>query len=319
MLVNHINLRSLREARGLTLKDLSQFSGISDTTIHRLEKGKTKRTNRHTAEKLAEKLGVSMEDLCGKDLPADHPLLSRRANKIEKSQFNVRVSDAARNAYFLVGQRFGLSASEIVEVAPYLLFWAAEQSIADRREAIRECADAVEKFEGSIPAHMRSELGAVVDRDFLDLARWEEESVGKGRNIFGEGIYLDGGGYLQYDSNPFATFLRKLADVQPEEMQFEGWAPGYAAPSYLVCRSGAEAFVGGDSDAALHLLEGRVAISEIPREILESDDVGRRGVWVRELGDRRRQEAEASWLKRREEMQERLETRLARFEKKETR
>jgi len=63
MEVNAVRLRQLREARGLSLRDLEWLSGVSYNTIWRIEAGRRKRTHRSTVLKLAEALGVAPTDL----------------------------------------------------------------------------------------------------------------------------------------------------------------------------------------------------------------------------------------------------------------
>jgi transcriptional regulator with XRE-family HTH domain len=57
-------LRSIRESKFLSQRDLAQRSGISEATIRRLE---TRRTEARfvTIRKLAEALGVAPEELVG--------------------------------------------------------------------------------------------------------------------------------------------------------------------------------------------------------------------------------------------------------------
>jgi transcriptional regulator with XRE-family HTH domain len=55
-------LKILRERRALSLTDLSEKSGVSRITIHRIENGKQKPMPR-TIRKLAEALQVKIEEL----------------------------------------------------------------------------------------------------------------------------------------------------------------------------------------------------------------------------------------------------------------
>jgi transcriptional regulator with XRE-family HTH domain len=63
MEVNAVRLRQLREAQGLSLRDLEWLSGVRHNTIWRIEAGQRKRTHRSTVEKLAQALGVEPTDL----------------------------------------------------------------------------------------------------------------------------------------------------------------------------------------------------------------------------------------------------------------
>jgi transcriptional regulator with XRE-family HTH domain len=63
MKVNVTKLRQIREAKGLSLRDLEWLSGIRHNTIWRIENGKTSKAHRGTVIKLASALGVDPTDL----------------------------------------------------------------------------------------------------------------------------------------------------------------------------------------------------------------------------------------------------------------
>jgi transcriptional regulator with XRE-family HTH domain len=56
-------LRRLRELRALSLKDLGELSGVDESTIYRLENGRTGRARPSTIRRLAKALGVATEEL----------------------------------------------------------------------------------------------------------------------------------------------------------------------------------------------------------------------------------------------------------------
>lgn len=56
-------IKELREEAGITQTDLAEKSGISRTTLNRLESGQIKVTTTRTLSKLAVALGVCVEDL----------------------------------------------------------------------------------------------------------------------------------------------------------------------------------------------------------------------------------------------------------------
>ena len=63
MEVNATKLREIREAKGLSLRDLEWLSGIRHNTIWRIETGQTKSAHRYTVIRLANALGVEPTDL----------------------------------------------------------------------------------------------------------------------------------------------------------------------------------------------------------------------------------------------------------------
>jgi len=61
------NVRELRERRVYSREQLAEVSGVSAQSIKWLELGGTRRPQRHTIEKLAEVLGVAVEDLASEE------------------------------------------------------------------------------------------------------------------------------------------------------------------------------------------------------------------------------------------------------------
>ena len=60
-------LKSLREERVLSLRDLERISGVSYNTIWFIEAGRRKRTHPRTIRKLAIALGVEPQELVVRD------------------------------------------------------------------------------------------------------------------------------------------------------------------------------------------------------------------------------------------------------------
>ena len=56
-------IKELREKRGITQTDLSNSTGIARATIWKLETGTNSITTTKTLEKIAEALGVTIEEL----------------------------------------------------------------------------------------------------------------------------------------------------------------------------------------------------------------------------------------------------------------
>ena len=63
MEVDATKLRTIREARALSLRELETLSGVSFNTIWRIEDGRRKRTHPRTIRKLAQALGVEPTEL----------------------------------------------------------------------------------------------------------------------------------------------------------------------------------------------------------------------------------------------------------------
>lgn len=290
-------LRYLRDARGWTQEELADktkgegLPALDSQTISRLERGERGNTRPRTIRQLSRALHVEPAVLTG-DAPL--PELQRLQNPAEtKSQLNFRVGAAQRNAYTLVAKRYGVEPAEIVGIAPFLFVLAAEESLRQRRAQIEE-------IERVYQDARRSESKArhlPIDHTLVDdkLAA-EQESIEK-RDLFGTHIieetdFLDRFGHC-FDpdtENPFARFLRDRAALTDGVATFEEW--GSWSPQYRVCPEEAARLVGGDQDRAEEILEGLVALNEMPKELRAPGKEKERAEWVREKAEEERRARE---------------------------
>ncbi len=63
MEIDTVRLRQIRQAKGLSMRELEYFSGVRHNTIWRIENGHTTHTHLSTVVKLADALGVEPTDL----------------------------------------------------------------------------------------------------------------------------------------------------------------------------------------------------------------------------------------------------------------
>ena len=128
-------IRQRRRAKNWSLDDLAEKAKINKQTLHRLEKGEHGSSHESTIGKLARALGVSRQVLTGEEKLPDTPddnapfLMSKLAFPISLSSLN---------ALFLVGQRYHVPQSDIIELAPFLFCWAAEASLRRRGELLQQ-------------------------------------------------------------------------------------------------------------------------------------------------------------------------------------
>ncbi len=122
-----------------------------------------------------------------------------------------KISPKARLAYDLVKRRYGVSATEIINMAPLFFTLLAEGSLARRRKEVEEGSDHLQQISS----------GHGVFFEALDAANgaiWEEEASISKIDLFGE--HLDGnpGSPVFFDpskNNPFVSYLRRLKDELP--------------------------------------------------------------------------------------------------------
>ncbi len=169
----------------------------------------------------------------------------------------------------LVSQRYRVQPSQIVELAPFLFFWAAEASLRHRRDAIDQVA--------SVRADLISR-GQDIPHVFGTYDLWEEDleemliaseraSIEMG-DIFGQ-FASEEAQWGDDVNDPFSAFLGDLVKDFGEEAEFSGfdWADG--TPDYRVCVEYAEQLADGDQTLADVILRGYVALHEMPRDLRE--------------------------------------------------
>ena len=286
-------LYDLRKAKGLTRARLAQLSRVSVRTIQRLENPTqgNRTPHRKTLERLAKVLQVEPEVLIGETplpragkAPAPEP---RRA------QIGVEIAPKARLAYDLVKRRYGVSATEIINMAPLFFALLAEGSLARRLENLKEAGEAIGRLD-----QMGDEIGHPIFRGATTVALYvdtaEEGSINKA-DIFGDHL-LDDDGYTFFDGpfdptteNPFAGYLRRLAAdldrpgvVKVERDSLSYGAPWLRFPDYDLCDDELDDTTNRSPDARRVLETGWARLSDIPEE-LEGEDAGEeRAAWLEE-------------------------------------
>jgi transcriptional regulator with XRE-family HTH domain len=280
-------LKRLREAQGWTQEKLAESTQIDKQTISRLERGDQSKTRRRTIEQLAHALNVAPEVLTG-ERPAPEESFDPRL------QLDVQVAAGTSNALTLAALRYHVKTSQIVELAPLLFVWAAEESLRQRREQISafgEKLDEVKALGRRLP-HLSPPDWELV-RDPEDAVMAEQRSIEK-RDLFGRLVDAEipdrNWGERDFDDldNPFAVFLKRLVEPFGEVAGFLGWG-GQIQPFYRICPEEAADLVGGDRDAAADILAGFVDLSEIPREYREAGMAEERAEWVRSTAAERRE------------------------------
>ena len=285
MKIHPDRLRRLRKEKGLSRDQLAKRSKVSMRTIQRLE-NESERThaNRgYTLECLAQVLGVEEGVLTG-DVPI--PNASKTPNP-ERVQIGALIAPKARLAYDLAGRRYGVSATEIINMAPLLFTLLAEGSLAWRHEKLEEVSDAIGRLE-----QVNREMGyRILEYDAI-LETVEQHSIGKA-DLFGDDLFdsdqnmvLDAP-FDPSEGNPFANYLRKLADdlnrpgvVKVESGDLSYGAPWLKFPDYNLCDDKLGDTTNGSPDARRALETGFVRLSDIPAE-LEGEDAGEeRAVWL---------------------------------------
>ena len=284
-------LRELRKAKNLSRKRLNELSKVSVRTIQRLEDpapgNATPRGT--TVDRLAKALQVDPGVLTG-ELPlpraGDAPVPKPR-----RIQIGAEIAPKARLAYDLVKRRYGVSATEIINMAPLCFVLLAEGSLARRREKLEEAREAIgrlDEMEADIGHSIFSGAATVA----LNADMVEDESIAKA-DLFGEHLFGDSQGTFvdePFDpsiENPLASHLRRLAAdldrpgvVKVERGGLSYGAPWSRFPDYDLCDDELDSVTNGSAEAKRALETGHVRLSEIPGDLNEVEAGEKRAAWL---------------------------------------
>jgi transcriptional regulator with XRE-family HTH domain len=269
-------LKRLRLAKGWSLEDLAERTKpkINKQTIHRIEKGAQRNTRESTVQQVARALNVEPAVLLGQAKLADTADDDRSYFLMSKLGF--RISTSAYSAMYLVGDRYNVTHQEIVELAPFLFCWAAEKSLQRRRDRVEQVELAYANAR-NLERKIRH-LSATDFSESEEKIASEKESIVQ-RDLFGLSVdeYSNPN---DWTTNPFTVFLDSLTEDIGEGASFEGYS-FHDFPQYRVCADAAALFTNGDAELAEQILEGHVALNDMPKEIREIGKCKEQAEWVR--------------------------------------
>ena len=283
-------LSRLRNQKGLTRAELADKAKISERTIQRLElePEQSQSTREHTLRSLAKALRVDEGVLTG-ELPL--PDTGRTAGPDpERVQIGALIAPKARLTYDLVRLRYGVSATEIINMAPLFFVLLAEGSLARRRERLEEAGEAIGRLEQvqHETGNAMFGLGAIHAENAYHL---EQGSIDE-TDLFGEHLFdaahaaSAGEPFDPSTDNPFATYLRGLADdlgrhgVVDLERDDLSYGSPLKFPDYDIWLDELDAITNGSSDARRALETGNVRLAEIPEELTGDDADEARAEWL---------------------------------------
>ena len=292
MKIDSDRLRILRERKGFTRPKLEKLSGITERTIQRLEREphRSQKTREDTLNGLAKALSVEPGVLTG-ELPLPESDDTLTDDNLDRVQIGAQVAPKTRLAYDLIKRRYGVNATEIIDMAPLFFALLAEGSLAWRREKLKEADEMIRRLD-----EMSDEIGYwmfnVTTMFAEGASSLDEESISKA-DLFGDHLFNDDG-YTTHEpfdfkqKNPFAHHLRKLVDelAVPGVVDVDrgdlSMASNYKFPNYDICRDELDHIANGSSDARNALVTGCVRLSEIPDELMDEDAGEERARWLEE-------------------------------------
>ncbi|MDD9997296.1 MAG: helix-turn-helix domain-containing protein [Rhodospirillaceae bacterium] len=282
--INPDTLMRLRRNKRMSRRGLAQKSGISERHIARLETTRSS-VRATTVNQIAGALQTDQKTLTS-EVEVD-------AFEAPDVQMGLKISPQLRLAFDLVGQRYGISRRELVELAPLLFTLMAEGCLAWRRECLQQVEDAMGRL---------SELSEIGQLGFAGLLHdietgcdVEGDSIGKA-DLLGDVVRRDGhfsGSDYPNRCTPFADYLCKLAedlkldrtvvfnsDDPTEYISTVGCDTIWGAEPYLVCATELADLAGDSKLAYWALAHGDVRLSQLPKELLGPDAKDARAEWI---------------------------------------
>ena len=294
MKIDPDRLRSLRKEQKLSLVKLAEKTkrvnppGITEKTIQRLEAPSQQNTTvrEHTIESLVKALNVEPGVLTG-DLPLPESDKALADDDLDRVQIGAQIAPKTRLAYDLIKRRYGISATDIINMAPLFFVLLAEGSLAWRRKKLKEVEEAYDhlmQIDG-----FWSGGSAYLQHGMDEGAGGEGESIDKA-DLFGEHLDDDfmGTSFDSSKNNPFTYYLRKLAEelaasgVVDVDSGVLSIASDFKFPHYDIFSEEIDHIANGSHDAKRALETGCARLSEIPEELMAEDASEKRAKWLEE-------------------------------------
>ena len=275
MQVNPQYLQQLRKQKRLSRAKLATLSRVSEKQIQRLEDPQeaSDKVRKVTLKRLAKALGVNPEKLTAPQTPLPTAENPARISSV--------LLPGVSLAYALIKRHYGISPSQIINMAPLFFTLLAEGSLAWRRKELAELQEALAKVE------IRGDNGR--KRFWLHVFQaqcdsdYEADAIDKG-DLFNDPL-PDVYDFESEDIvNPFVDYLRKLSlDIGKPGIvnAFGGYSLGaHIGCTYDVCRDDLDKLAGSGTPAQYALITGDVGMSEIPDELMSDTDADERAEWL---------------------------------------
>lgn len=300
--INPRTLRNWREWKGLSRRQVSALSGISERQIARIESSRANvSVHGKTSRGLARALDVCAEQLAtDKDPVPNSSWLKTYMNEgwLKEAQLSARVNPHVRLAYDLVARRYGISIKEMLVLAPLLFVLLAEASLAWRRQMLQEIKAAMDhlaSFGRNEDQFYFTQYMAGVDEGYFA----EKESVTEGDvsgKIVRESAQSGFGPEEAAYAKPFESYLRKLVKdleidhlvefhVNPFDspiLQDEAGSDSYwgLEQAYSIDTATLDEITGGSKCALMALRFGHTRLNAMPDELAADSAKDSRVTWL---------------------------------------
>jgi transcriptional regulator with XRE-family HTH domain len=260
----------------LTQAQLAELAKLNKQTVWRLENDEAIQevTRSRTVTDLAKALKTDETVLTGQT-PLPDPQDDDGPSP-DMCKLNFQISTSARNALYLMSDRYSISEAFIVELAPYLFAWTAEASLRQRQNRLG-------RMEAALDALKDADKGLLETAGFEELEdKIEQEKAAiEFHDIWGITTDYHTRGDDRRLDNPFGVFIDSLADEIGDGTTLEQF-PWGDWPIYRLCPKEVEEFI-GDPELANAILRGEIALHQMPKELREIDTEteNKRREWAR--------------------------------------
>lgn len=275
-------VRQLREGKRLARTGLAKKAKLSERQLRRIEESDapTVSVRDNTLMNLAKALEVEPSVLTGES-PA--PKLTPRPAPAERSPIRAMIEPKTRLGYTLLKQRYGVNATDLINMAPLFFTLLAEGSLAWRREQLEAAEEAMWRASALGNGHLACMNAVHHAEEGLSRERQSIEAL----DLFGEKIADDAyqWGYDSTTNNPFADYLRKLAvdldkpDVVRVDHKELGWMSS-EYPDYDICCAELDTITNHSSQAQWVLKVGHARLEQIPADLRGEDAAEQRAAWL---------------------------------------
>ena len=280
--VNPSVVRQLREGKRLTRTRLAAIAKLSERQLRRIEDSDapTASVRDNTLMKLAKALEVEPSVLTGES-PA--PKVTPRPASAERSPIRAMIEPKARLGYTLLKQRYGVNATDLINMAPLFFTLLVEGSLAWRRGQLEAAEEAMWRASALGNGHLACMNAVHHAEEGLSRERQSIEAL----DLFGEKIADDAyqWGYDSTTNNPFADYLRKLADDlgKPDVVSVGDGEFGCISleyPDYDLCGAELNAITNHSPRARWVLEVGHARLDQIPAELRGEGAAEQRAEWI---------------------------------------
>jgi transcriptional regulator with XRE-family HTH domain len=272
------NLKALRDRKNWSQEELAKRSGLTARSISQWEISGASQipVQQKSFSGLVRALGERAEVLSGDaSLPSES-----KPHKIQ-----MKLHPQTRLNLDLLSKRYGVTIDDVVNVAPLLFVKAAEAALTRQAQELKKDENTQES-EG----YLEHTLGLRDHNDEHDGFHPGEYFEVRDAAINNRDIFEAEADYYYEDyferPNPFANYLQeecvqhRIGQILKHPHTVFSYFSDYRIPQYLICSDELEQITCGSWIARMALVYGVTTVPEIPEDLWEPQNSGKRVAWL---------------------------------------